>query len=432
MNRKATIKEMIEHQHAVWKQEQLVDRGVNLPIDSGKISVLSGVRRCGKTALLKLTRDKLILSGISLSRTLFFSFDDERLILQVDELDFILQAYRELYPHQNLTECYFFFDEIQNIEHWEKFIRRVYDSESKNIFISGSNSKLLGSEIATSLRGRTLLQELFPLDFREFLSFKGIEVSQQSLQQKALLVHSFEAYLKQGGFPETVDCSENRRLQILTDYYQVLLFRDIVERYQVSRIHALKYFIQKLIANLTKPFSLNKIYNEFKSQGIKTSKDNLYEILGYIEAVYLGHRIYKFDYSIVNREMSDKKIYAIDNGLLNAISYQFTDNFGILLENMVSIYLRKHFSNHVFYFKQKGECDFIVFDRDQPILAIQVCYDMSNVNTKDRELKGLIEAMNYFNLNRGIIITMYEEDSFVIDGKSIEVKAAYKWMLEVG
>jgi predicted AAA+ superfamily ATPase len=214
------------------------------------------------------------------------------------------------------------------------------------------------------------------------------------------------------------------------DYYQVLLFRDIVERYQVTRIHALKYFIQKLIANLTKPFSLNKIYNEFKSQGIKTSKDNLYEILGYIEAVYLGHRIYKFDYSVVNREMSDKKIYAIDNGLLNAISYQFSDNFGILLENMVSIYLRKQFNNNVFYFKHKGECDFIVFDRDQPIMAIQVCYDMSKGDTGNRELKGLLEAMNYFNLNSGLIITMYQEDSFTADGKNIQVKQAYKWVLE--
>lgn len=429
MNRKLTIKEMIGQQHASWKQEELVDRGVQLPIDSGKISVLSGVRRCGKTALLKLTRDKLILTGVPLSKTLFFSFDDERLLLKIDELDFILQSYRELYPHQNLSECYFFFDEIQNIEHWEKFIRRVYDSESKNIFISGSNSKLLGSEIATSLRGRTLLQELFPLDFKEYLSFKGIEASYQSAEQKALLIHSFEAYLKQGGFPETVNCSESQRLQILTDYYHVLLFRDIVERYQVTRIHALKYFIQKLIANLTKPFSSNKIYNEFKSQGIKTSKDNLYEVLGYIEAVYLGLRVYKFDYSVVNREMSDKKIYAIDNGLLNAISYQFSDNYGILLENMVSISLRKRFNNNVFYFKQKGECDFIVFDRDQPIMAIQVCYDMSNEDTRIREIKGLVEAMNYFNLTNGLIITMYQEDSFVEGEKNVEVKPGYRWML---
>jgi predicted AAA+ superfamily ATPase len=430
MSRKTTIKEMIEHQHAVWKPEKLIERGVQLPLNSGKISVLSGVRRCGKTALLKLTRDKLIQSGVPLTKTLFFSFDDERLILKVDELDFILQAYREVYPQQNLNECYFFFDEIQNIEHWEKFIRRIYDNESKNIFISGSNSKLLGSEIATSLRGRTLLQELFPLDFSEYLSFKGIEASFQSAQQKALLIHEFESYLKQGGFPETVDCSESRRLQILTDYYQVLLFRDIVERYQVTRIQALKYFIQKLIANLTKPFSLNKIYNEFKSQGVKTSKDNLYEILGYVEAVYLGLRVYKFDYSVVNREMSDKKIYAIDNGLLNAISYQFSENWGILLENTVSIRLRKRFSNNVFYFKQKGECDFILFDRDQPILAIQVCYDMSNSETRQRELNGLNEAMDYFNLTQGLIITMYEEETIAQLEKTIVVKSAYKWMLE--
>jgi len=128
--------------------------------------------------------------------------------------------------------------------------------------------------------------------------------------------------------------------------------------------------------------------------------------------------------------MSDKKIYAIDNGLLNAISYKFSENWGILLENTVSIRLRKRFPNNVFYFKQKGECDFILFDRDQPILAIQVCYDMSNSETRQRELNGLNEAMDYFNLTQGLIITMYEEETIAQLGKTIVVKSAYKWMLE--
>jgi hypothetical protein len=215
----------------------------------------------------------------------------------------------------------------------------------------------------------------------------------------------------------------------LADYYQVLLFRDIVERYNVTRIHALKYFINKLMSNLTKPFSLNKIYNELKSQGIKVGKDNLYEILEYIEAVYLGMRLYKFDYSIVNREMSDKKIYAIDNGLLNAISYQFSENSGKLLENMIFIWLRQLFGDNLFYYNQKTECDFVIFDRDKPIHAIQVCYDLSENSTKKREIKGLLEAMDYFKIEKGLIITAEHEEELVFEGKTISIKPAYKLLV---
>lgn len=429
MDKKTTLKELIEQQHALVKQDKLFDRKVELPLNSDKVVVLSGVRRCGKTAVLKLTRNRLIKNKIPIHKTLFFSFDDERLLLKTEELDLILQAYRELYPQQKLEECYFFFDEIQNIEHWEKFVRRMYDTESKNIFISGSNSKLLGSEIATSLRGRTLLYELYPLDFQEFLQFKKVNPDYKSAEQRASVLSEFHLFLKQGGFPETVFRTKEQQIQILADYYQILLFRDIVERYEVTRIHALKYFIQKLLSNLTKPFSLNKIYNELKSQGAKVGKDNLYETLEYIEAVYLGLRLYKFDYSIVNREMSDKKIYAIDNGLLNAITFQFSQNKGKLLENLVFIWLRQRVGNNLYYYKQKSECDFIVFDRDKPILAIQVCYDLSENDTQKREMKGLLEAMEYFNLDEGMIITAEQEEVIELGNKKIAVRPAYKLML---
>ena len=429
MDRKVVLKELIEQQHNSVKVDNLFARKMELPLNSDKIIVVSGVRRCGKTALLKLTRNQILKSKVPVYKTLFFSFDDERLLLQIEELDLILQAYRELYPKLDLSECYFFFDEIQNIVHWEKFVRRVYDNETKNIFISGSNSKMLGSEIATSLRGRTLLYELFPLDFSEFLSFKKIKPVYKSEAQKALIVSEFYQYLKQGGFPETVFRTAEQRTQILADYYQVLLFRDIVERYNVTRIHALKYFINKLMSNLTTPFSLNKIYNELKSQGIKVGKDSLYEILEYIEAVYLGMRLYKFDYSIVNREMGDKKIYAIDNGLLNVISYQFSENSGKLLENMVFIWLRQLYGDSLFYYNQKTECDFVIFDRDKPIHAIQVCYDLSETSTRKREIKGLLSAMEYFKLENGLIITAEHEEELVFEGKTISIKPAYKLMV---
>ena len=184
------------------------------------------------------------------------------------------------------------------------------------------------------------------------------------------------------------------------------------------------------MGNISTPFSLNKIYNELKSQGVKVSKDTLYEILEYIEAVYLGIRLYKFDYSVVNREMGDKKIYSIDNGLLSVISYQFSDNHGRLFENLVFVWLRKLYGDSLFYYNQKTECDFIVFDRDQPIQAIQVCFDLSNAETRKREINGLAAAMEYFNLSKGVIITMDQEEELEKEGKSIRVMPAYQLMIE--
>ncbi len=430
MEKKNQIKKIIVNQHNVLPKCNFKSRQLELPLESGKIVVVSGVRRCGKTTVLKLTRNILLNKGIELHKILLINFDDERLLLKTEELDLILQAYQELYPQIELNECYFFFDEIQNVENWEKFVRRIYDNETQNIFISGSNSKQLGSEIATSLRGRTLQYELYPLNFSEYLDFLNIKKDYYGSKDNALIINSFNTYLKQGGFPETIGEDDEQQQFILNDYFQVLLFRDIIERYKLTRISALKYYIQKLIANLGKPFSINKIFNELKSQNIKIDKGYLYEILEYIEAVYLGFRLYKFDYSVVNREMSDKKIYMIDNGLMNAISWQFSDNYGKLLENVVFIWLKQKFRNNIYYYKDKVECDFVVFDRDRPKYCIQVSHDISEQKTRRREIKGLLVALNYFEIDKGYIITAEYEEELTINGKQIVIKPAYKVMID--
>jgi len=427
--KKDLIKTLIANQHNQARQEVLLERRVQLPILSGKIIVLTGVRRCGKTSLLKIALQKVIESGVHRSKTMYISFDDERMDLQPEELDFILQAYRELYPDNELKDCFLFFDEIQNIDKWEKFIRRVYDHETKNIFISGSNSKQLGSEIASSLRGRTIQYELFPLSFSEYLEFKKVEKEYYSEKNKAVIISQFYNYLKEGGFPETVFMNDEMSHRVLNDYYNVLLFRDIVERYNVTKISALKYFIKKLIVNIGKPFSINKIYNELKSQGIKIDRDYLYNVIDFIEAVYLGHRLYKFDFSVVNREMSDKKLYFIDNGLLNAISYRFSDNFGMLLENLVFLWLRQISGDNVFYYQQKNECDYVVFAKDKASHCIQVCFDITDIETREREIEGLNSALEYFKLKTGIIITAENEEFLTYKNKEIKIIPAYKIML---
>ena len=430
MNTKSVIKSIIVNQHAKVDEADLKPRKLTVPLDSKKIIVISGVRRCGKTSYLKLIRKKLLKNGIPLIRTLFISFDDERITLKANDLDLILQSYRELYPYLELNDCFFFFDEIQYIDDWERFVRRLYDSVSKNIFLSGSNSRQLGSEIATSLRGRTLQYELFPLKFSEYLSFKSIPKNYFDDDNKALIINAFYQYLNEGGFPETINKNAEIRQRILSDYFNVLLFRDIVERYRVSRIPALKYYIKKLLVNLGRPFSVNKIYNELKSQGIRTDKGLMYDIMEYIEAVYLGLRLYRFDYNVVNREMGDKKIYVVDNGLVNAITFRFSEDSGTLLENLVFIWLKQQFNENLFYYSKKNECDFVIFERDKAVHCIQVSFDISDNETLERELTGLTEAMNYFAIDRGTIITAEQEGIREKNGKSIEIVPAFRIMAD--
>jgi len=429
MEKKIILKDIISSQHHS-ERKAILPRNINLPLNTGKIIVVTGVRRCGKTSLLYRTLNLLIESGIPVKKTCFISFDDERLMLEIEDMDLIIQSYKELYPEINLQECYWFFDEIQNIENWEKFIRRIYDMVSTNLFISGSNSKQLGSEIATSLRGRTMRYELYPLMFDEYLNFKNIDTYYFGEQNKAKLLHAFYEYLVNGGFPDAVNCDAEQRRMIIADYFQVLLFRDIVERYKVTKISALKYFIQRLLANVGKPFSVNKIYNELKSRGKSVNKDLLYEIIEYIEAVYLAFRLYKFDYSIVNREMSDKKLFCIDNGLLNTVSFQFSKDWGKLLENNTAVWLRNLYPDSCFYYSEIQECDFIIFDRDKPLYAIQVCYDITEPDTQKREIAGMEKAMKYFNIDKGLIITAEQESEIKTSNNLILVKPAYKMMID--
>jgi hypothetical protein len=229
-------------------------RDYQIPIASGKIITLIGARRSGKSFLLYQLLQQIIVQTPK-QQIIFLNFEDERLEIQSSELDLVIQAYLELYPQfQDLSQCYFFFDEIQNISGWEKFVRRIYDTISKNIFITGSNAKMLSSEIATALRDRSLSYTIYPLSFKESLQFQSINPDLQTTKGRALLYHALEKYLHEGGFPELV-LLPNQELQrkTLQEYYQVMLFRYLVERYQITNLIALKFFLKRLYA-----FDINK------------------------------------------------------------------------------------------------------------------------------------------------------------------------------
>ena len=405
-----------------------VPRDLKLPLSSKKIITLIGPRRAGKTFLFYQHLAELLQKGIPKEKILYLNFEDERLDFTPQTLDLILQAYRELYPEIQLREIYIFFDEIQNAPAWERFVRRIYDRYTQNIFLTGSNSKLLSQEITTSLRGRTLKYEIYPLSFREFLRFKEFDFDPRldfyHPQKRAQLLHLFEEYLLFGGFPEIVFLPRELKIKTLQEYFEVMLYRDLAERYQIRDALVLKYFLKRLIENTGKPLSVHKIYNELRSQGLRVGKDTLYRYLEYAETVFLIKLLKKHYRSLVKTELRERKVYPVDSGWIKALRYLGTEERGILLETVVFRALFPS-ENEVVYYSGRGECDFILKGK----MAIQVSYDLSKEETLKRELRGLKEACKYFGFQEGFILTFDQEDSLQVNSLKVQIIPAYKFLL---
>lgn len=404
----------------VWK------RTLKIPVDSGKIITLAGVRRSGKTYHLFNIMNRLKTQGVAAERILYINFEDERLQLSSKELDLILQAYRELYPKLRLSECYFFFDEIQEVEGWEKFISRIYSSISQHVFITGSNAKLLSKEIATALRGRTITFEIYPLSFIEFVNVISPKLNPYSSTDKAILLNLFERFMRQGGFPELVKQEDDLKDKILQEYFNVMVLRDLIERYKISQAATLKYFCKRVIGVSAGEFSVNKIYHELKSQGYRISKDTLYSYQDYVEAIYLSRFISKYSHSVVKTENSQKKAYVIDQGLGAALDYKFSQDKGRLLETTVALELLKQ-GKQITYQQNGSECDFAIMEKGKVSEVIQVTWDFVDTKTKEREIKGLVSACQKFNLKKGTILSFDHDDEFEIEGIKIEVVPAWRY-----
>ena len=431
MKRKELLKELI-----VTFQESLpvsvYPRELKLPVDSRKIITVPGVRRCGKSSLFLLAIHTLLASGIGKEQILFLNFDDERLQFKVEDLDEIIQAYQEVYPHRSLSDVYMFFDEIQVADGWQPFVRRIYEHTCKNIFITGSNSKMLSSELSTSLRGRNLQYEEFPLSFSEYCHFLHIDTRYYTLSNRAKLLAAFRNYLTMGGFPEVVLAEPIYKERILQEYFFVMLYKDLVERYGIRNPEPVRYFIKRVMANLTKPTSVHRIYNELKSQGISIGKNTLYDLIVQTESIYLFFSLTKYDPSLVKENSGDKKYYCIDNGLRSVLLNPMSDDYGKLLENAVYLHLRRHLSlsGSLHYYKSKKECDFLVMEQQEVSQLIQVSYDIHQPETRRREIEGLLEAALATGCRHLLILTMEEEEELTEQGYAIRVLPVWKWMLQ--
>lgn len=400
---------------------------IEVPLNTGLITTLIGARRCGKTYLMYHLMEEIRKSGVRQEQIVFINFEDERFVFTSDNLDLIVQAYQELFPSQALSDTWFFFDEIQNIKGWETFIRRIFDFRTKNIFVTGSNAKLLSSEIATSLRGRTLSYTLFPFSFKEYLQYNTVSPNFQTQSGRSQLLHWAGKFLSDGGFPELLRFQPSLKVEILQQYFNVMIYRDIIERYLVSNPEVLKFFIKKMFASVTVPFSVNKAYNDLKSMGYKISNKYLYEYWDYCQSVFLSQSVEKFSFSEIKQAKSDKKAYIIDNGLLAAIDFTISENRGKLFENMVALEFLKH-GNQIFYFKDGHECDFLV-RKQKTIEAVQVSWSVSEPATRIRELRGLAQACRFLGVSEGTIITFDEESEIVHDSIKVQCVPFFKYFL---
>lgn len=407
-------------------------RELSLPTDSCKIITVPGVRRCGKSSLFLVMINQLLQEQkIRKEQILFLNFDDERLNLNAENLDEILQAYRELYPDILLKDVYMFFDEVQMADDWQPFVRRIYEQECKQIFLTGSNSRMLSSELATSLRGRTLQFEEFPLSFKEFCTFTGISTNHYVAGQRARVINAFKQYLHQGGFPEVALSPALYKDRILQEYFFVMLYKDLVERYEIKNPEPVRYFIKRVMSNLTKPTSINRIYNELKSQGVSIGKNTLYDVIAQTESIYLFFSLTKYTPSLIKESSGDKKYYCIDNGLRTVLLNPQSEDNGKLLENAVYLHLRRNLpiQGGLHYFKNKKECDFVITEQDEVARLIQVTYQLHDAETRQREIDGLLEAAQATGCRELFIITMEEEDEINENGYSIHIIPAWKWMI---
>ena len=425
MIRKDLIKTIIhDNQNRVitdiWK------RSLRIPTDSGKIITLTGVRRSGKTCHLFSLIDQLITGGASPERLLYFNFDDERLDLSPGNLDIILQAYQEMYPSLALSKCYFFFDEVQEAPGWEKFVNRIHATISPNIYITGSNARLLSREIATNLRGRTLTFEIFPLSFNEFAGVLSPALNPYKSTDRAVLVNLFEKFIHQGGFPELIRLSSDLHEKTLQEYFNVMLFRDLIERYQISNSSVLKYFCKRIVGASGGEFSVNRIFNDLKSQGYKISKDTLYAFQDQAESVYLTRFVNKWSESVVKSENSLKKCYVIDHGLGAALDFKLRQDIGRLLETTVALELLKQ-GKQIAYYQNGIECDFLIIEKQGVTGCIQVCASLADDKTRSREIKGLVQTCRKFDLHEGVIITLDFAEEIKLDNVSIHILPAWQY-----
>lgn len=431
---KETIKSLIISQRGIFLNTKgAIERSVLSDPVFWKINVLkeavivTGVRRSGKSYLLRLIWQKIAAeSNSSEDNFLYFNFEDEKLLdFSHKDFDLLLEAFFELFETKRKDKIYLFFDEIQNITGWEKFINRLLEEGKYKIYITGSNARLLSREIGTALTGRNYPIMLFPLSFSEFASYKlKNKISKNDfykLEQKIKLKKLFSEYLENGGFPEIVLSGFRPLLQ---EYLKNIIYRDIFLRYRIKSEINLREIVSFVSSNIGVPLSYGNIAEMTEMKSVMTVKN----YLSYLMDSFLFFSLSRHSYSIKKQIYNPDEMYLVDTGLYFEVANLNSLNFGRALENVVFLELKRR-KKEIFYFSGKKECDFVVVQKRKVVEAIQTTKIVSKINEK-REFAGLIEAMDKYGLKKGLIITKDQEDEKRIKGKIIKIVPVWKWIME--
>lgn len=420
---KAILREIVLEQEKSRKETDIgiqraalndISRHINIP----HTVVISGIRRAGKSTLLNQIINRFYGKGVY-----YLNFEDERLVdFEVSDFNSLYETFLELYGERKV----FFLDEIQNAPKWEVFVRRMQDKKAK-FFITGSNASLLSKELGAKLTGRSVAIELYPFSFHEFLAFKGYEPQKNAMSytiERAGIKKHFAEYLRHGGMPEYL---KYKNETLLKRVYEDILYRDIVARYDIKQVKALRELGLYFLSNIGTLFSYNNLKNTLGVGSMNTIKS----YSDFLENGFLVFLISKFSYSLKQQFVANKKIYCIDNGLAESIAFQFSKNKGKFLENIVFLELKRKFSE-IYYYKTSNnlEVDFLVKSGRKGIAVIQVSDNLDNEKTRQREINSLSRAMDELKLKKGLILTEDTDEEIKANGKVISVQPIYKWLLE--
>jgi len=417
-----------------WQEFELPEtlpRAKQIAFDPGFITTVTGPRRAGKTWLCFQAMRKLLDAGVPRSNMLYINFEDEKLRgAGAEDLESLLAAFFELSEIGKKHDIYLFLDEIQNVNDWDIWVRRTHDMRRNiRLVVTGSSSKMLSKELSTRLRGRVLNVEVMPVSFREWLGWKGISYGLKTISQsdrRFAVKKEFNRYLTTGGFPAVLT-SKQPAEPILQGYFDSMIFKDVVERNRIKDSRKVKMLAGLLFESVAKEISYSRLSDRLSQLGFDLTKKTVIGYMSYFEDAYLFFQNLRYEYSLMKRLGSVKKLYCIDNGLLNSVSFKFSEDRGRLLENLVFIEL-KRMGMEVYYNRGNNECDFIVKEKDKVTAAIQVTEELGSEN-RERELAGLLEAMGKFGLASGTIITCDQEEERIIGGRKVSIIPAWKWLL---
>ncbi|UJP64479.1 ATP-binding protein [Mongoliitalea daihaiensis] len=412
---KLLLQTVISDQQALkWQPSAIERQHISIAADDSVV-VISGIRRCGKSTLLQAIRAK------NNEQDYYLNFDDERLIhFKVDDFQQLVELFGERYGKQTT----FYFDEIQNISGWERFVRRLHDYGNK-VYITGSNASMLSKELGTHLTGRYQQVELYPFSFREYLKLNQMDLNSLdpfNTDHKSLLKASFNDYFTLGGFPAFL---KTKHPEYLKSLYESVLYRDVMVRNGITNEQELLELMFFVTSNTSKLISYNSLAKVIGVKNATTVK----QYLGFLQDAYMLSLVSKYDTSVKKQLHNPKKVYGIDLGLMRQLSFQHSENQGRMLENLVFLELKRQ-AKTVFYHHNKFECDFVIKEKNRITQAIQVCWSLYDDKTRQRELHGLLDAMAAYELKEGLILTEDESDSLTIDDKTITIMPLWLWLLK--